>query len=105
MMNLDGAIAEARAPLPGRARPMKYVVEEENRALVAALGRPLTVLDVGCGIGTNGAAAKRTGARVTGIEIVPSSIERARRVLDEVLAVDIEDAGALARALGDRTFD
>ena len=42
----------------------KYRVDEENRALVAALGRPQRVLDVGCGIGLNGAAAKRKGAHV-----------------------------------------
>ena len=92
---LNGAGAAhraARAPSPDRpmadlpANP-KYVVEEENRALLANLGRPRTVLDVGCGIGLNGAAARRKGARVTGIEIVPASIERARKVLDEVLAM------------------
>jgi len=84
---------------------VKYVVEEENRALVAALGRPRTVLDVGCGIGLNGAAAKRRGARVTGLEIVPSSIERARKVLDEVIATDITSDAAVRGALGARRFD
>ncbi|MEO7328545.1 MAG: class I SAM-dependent methyltransferase, partial [Minicystis sp.] len=83
----------------------KYVVEEVNRALIANLGRPRTVLDVGCGIGLNGAAAKRTGARVTGIEIVPASIERARLVLDEVLAIDIGSDAALQAGLAGRRFD
>lgn len=86
------------------ARP-KYLVEEQNRALCALFGRPRTVLDVGCGIGLNGAAAKRTGARVTGIEIVPASIERAKKVLDEVLVADIEREVSLRAALGDRRFD
>ncbi len=83
----------------------KYLVEEQNRALCALFGRPRTVLDVGCGIGLNGAAAKRTGARVTGIEIVPASIERARKVLDEVLVADIEREASLRDALGQRRFD
>jgi 2-polyprenyl-3-methyl-5-hydroxy-6-metoxy-1,4-benzoquinol methylase len=83
----------------------KYLVEEENRALCEAIGRPRRVLDVGCGIGLNGAAAKRRGAHVTGIELVPESIARAARVLDEVLAVDLASDAAVARGLGDRRFD
>ena len=94
----------ASASMHEEAR-LKYVVEEENRALVEALGRPRSVLDVGCGIGLNGAAARRLGATVTGIEIVPSSIERAKRVLDEVLAIDITSDSEVARGLGDRRFD
>jgi 2-polyprenyl-3-methyl-5-hydroxy-6-metoxy-1,4-benzoquinol methylase len=83
----------------------KYLVEEENRALCGAIGRPRRVLDVGCGIGLNGAAAKRRGAHVTGIELVPESIARAARVLDEVLAVDLASDAAVARGLGERKFD
>jgi 2-polyprenyl-3-methyl-5-hydroxy-6-metoxy-1,4-benzoquinol methylase len=84
---------------------LKYVVEEENRALVSAIGRPRAVLDVGCGVGLNGAAAKRRGAKVTGIEIVPSSAERARQVLDEVLPLDIESDASIASGLAGRSFD
>jgi SAM-dependent methyltransferase len=110
---LNGAGAAHRAaPAPSPDRPMadlpanpKYAVEEENRALLANLGRPRTVLDVGCGIGLNGAAAKRKGARVTGIEIVPASIERARKVLDEVLAIDIGSDASLEAGLAGRRFD
>ncbi|MFS8068600.1 MAG: methyltransferase domain-containing protein [Byssovorax sp.] len=87
---------------PGRP---KYLVEEQNRALCSLFGRPRTVLDVGCGIGLNGAAAKRTGAHVTGIEIVPASIERAKKVLDEVRVADIEREASLRDALGKRRFD
>jgi 2-polyprenyl-3-methyl-5-hydroxy-6-metoxy-1,4-benzoquinol methylase len=85
--------------------PEKYRVEEVNRALVSLVGRPRTVLDVGCGVGLNGAAIRRTGARVTGIEIVPRSIERARAVLDEVVAADIGSDAAVKNALGSRRFD
>ncbi|WP_437916819.1 methyltransferase domain-containing protein [Sorangium sp. So ce302] len=95
---------------PPRAAPeafagRKYAVEEVNRALVAVAGRPRTVLDVGCGIGLNGAAVKRTGARVTGIDIAPGSLARAGAALDEVLAADITSDAAVREALGDRRFD
>jgi len=93
------------APPFSSAPREKYRVEEVNRALVSLIGRPRTVLDVGCGVGLNGAAIKRTGARVTGIEIVPKSIERARAVLDEVIAADISSDAALKNALGSRKFD
>lgn len=87
------------------AKGPKYAVEEVNRALVAAAGRPRTVLDVGCGIGLNGAAIKRTGARVTGLEIAPASIARASRVLDEVVVADVTSDASVRAALGDRRFD
>lgn len=100
--NGAAAIPVAEAP---PAAPEKYLVEEVNRALVALMGRPRTVLDVGCGVGLNGAAIKRTGARVTGIEIVPRSIERAKKALDEVIPADIESDASVAAALGGRRFD
>jgi 2-polyprenyl-3-methyl-5-hydroxy-6-metoxy-1,4-benzoquinol methylase len=84
---------------------LKYRVEEVNRALVGLVGRPRTVLDVGCGVGLNGAALKRTGARVTGIEIVPRSVERARAVLDEVVSADITSDAEVRQVLGQRRFD
>jgi 2-polyprenyl-3-methyl-5-hydroxy-6-metoxy-1,4-benzoquinol methylase len=103
--NGEATSVEDRAAKAAPPRP-KYVVEEVNRAVIASLGRPRTVLDIGCGIGLNGAAAKRrTGARVTGIEIVPSSVERARALLDEVIPADIGSDAAVRRALAGRTFD
>ncbi len=85
------------------ARP-KYVVEEVNVALARAVGRPRTVLDVGCGIGLNGAVARVKGARVTGIELDPERAARARERVDEVLTADLEGE-RLAEVLGDRRFD
>ena len=83
----------------------KYRVHEENRALVEAIGRPRTVLDVGCGIGLNGAAAKRCGSHVTGIERCPESAAQARERLDEVLEIDLSDRAAVERTLANRRFD
>ena len=66
-----------------------YRVEEQNRALVSAIGRPRFVLDVGCGSGLNGAAAKRRGAHVTGVEIEPAAAAQARTRLDTVHTGDL----------------
>ncbi len=103
----SSASAAVTTPGAGSAASgaLKYVVEEENRALVQAIGRPRAVLDVGCGVGLNGAAARRKGARVTGIEIVPTSIARARQVLDEVLPLDIESDASIRDGLAGRSFD
>ena len=40
----------------------KYTVEEQNLALVRAIGRPRRVLDVGAGIGLNGEAEKKAAS-------------------------------------------
>jgi len=83
---------------------LKYVVEEVNYAVTHNLGRPRRVLDVGCGIGTNGKVARERGAHVVGLEIVPSSIEKAKMVLDEVYSANIETDEVLD-VLKDRKFD
>jgi len=83
----------------------KYLVEEENRALVSLIGRPRTVLDVGCGVGLNGACARRLGAAVTGIEISAGAAAQARERLDEVLELDITDETEVRRQLSERRFD
>jgi trans-aconitate methyltransferase len=48
------------------------------------------VVDVGCGAGALGAAIKRArpNAQVRGVEIVPAQAERAKRMLDDVVAAD-----------------
>jgi SAM-dependent methyltransferase len=61
------------------------------------------VLDVGCGLGLNGAAARRRGAHVTGIDRAPQAAAAAR--LDEVLEVDVESDASCERALGAKRFD
>jgi SAM-dependent methyltransferase len=78
---------------------------EINAAIASLIGRPRTVLELGAGAGIHGALAKTAGAKVTGVERDPELAARAKSVLDEVVAVDPEDAHALEKALGDRRFD
>lgn len=83
----------------------KYLVQEQNRALVSLIGRPRTVLDVGCGLGQNGAFARRRGACVIGVERSPTVAAEARRRLDEVVEADITAPAELSDRLGSRRFD
>ncbi len=84
---------------------MPELSTEVNPAIAARLGRPRTVLDLGCGAGVNGMVAQRAGARVTGIEHRAGLFERAQLVLSEVLRVDPLDSAAVEQALGERRFD
>jgi SAM-dependent methyltransferase len=79
-------------------------LEEVNFELARAIGRPRTVLDVGCGRGLNGELARKKGAHVVGIEAWGPSAAAARERLDEVIEADIEQDEA-AKRLGDRRFD
>jgi SAM-dependent methyltransferase len=94
-------MSAASTPAMARQDPS----EEVNAALAALIGRPRTVLDVGCGAGVNGMIARTNGARVTGVEHVPELAARARLLLDEVIELDPSDAEAAMKALGDRRFD
>lgn len=86
-------------------RAIKYTVEEENLALAQAIGRPERVLDVGCGVGLNGLAARKRGAHTTGIEIASDTRQAAENRLHEVLDLDIESDASTAKGLEGRFFD
>jgi SAM-dependent methyltransferase len=90
--------------LSGRSDVGERYLEEINFELARAIGRPRTVLDVGCGRGQNGELAKQKGARVVGIESWGPSVEGARNRLDEVIDADIETDDAAQRLEG-RRFD
>lgn len=61
----------------------------------------LAVLDLGCGTGLSGAAFKDRAAHLTGVDLSPAMIEkaRARGVYDELLVGDIESG------LGENRYD
>lgn len=79
-------------------------LEEINLALRDSLGRPRTVLDVGCGRGQNTAHLVEGGARVVGLESDDTAVAAARARLSEVHQVDIESDEAV-NALGKQRFD
>jgi len=79
-------------------------LEEINVELGRALGRPRSVLDIGCGRGQNGELARAKGAHVVGVEGWAPAAAAARERLDEVIEADVESDGASA-ALGSRRFD
>lgn len=83
---------------------MSYRFEEVNYALAANIGRPRRVLDVGCGIGQNGAVARARGAHVVGIDRSPTALAQAQQVLTEVYLADIETEQVLD-VLSGQSFD
>ena len=100
-----GRSASARRRGP-RARRRSTWSRRRTARSSTRIGRPRTVLDVGCGIGLNGAAAKRKGARVTGIEIVPRlDRARARGARRGARRSTSRSDAAVRAGLGDRTFD
>lgn len=80
-------------PMPAEKTPLdagRVFGEVENAPLLALVGAHRRVLDVGCGVGRNGAALRARGARVTGVTASPAEAERARAVLDAVEVLDLE---------------
>lgn len=64
------------------------------------------VLDVACGSGNASLAAARAGCRVTGIDYVPSLLDRAReRAAAEGFAIDFTEGDAQSLAFADGSFD
>lgn len=60
-------------------RPVRKRYSTDYRISLAGDVRGKTILDVGCGEGTNSILLAKLGARVTGIDISPKSIELARK--------------------------
>ncbi len=84
--------------------PTYPYLEEVNLSLSRALGRPRTVLDVGCGRGQNTVAVRESGAFVVGLEGDPQAAASARARLNAVHEVDIESEAGTAPLAG-QTFD
>ena len=78
----------------------------ERLADAADLRAGSTVLDVACGSGNAAIAAARLGCVVTGIDYVPSLLERGReRAAAERLAVDLREGDAEEIPFPDASFD
>jgi SAM-dependent methyltransferase len=72
----------------------------------AQIAGPQRVLDVGCGTGVVALAAARTGAQVTGLDLTPELLLRARE--NAALAgasIEWNEGDAEALPFGDATFD
>jgi SAM-dependent methyltransferase len=78
----------------------------ESLCEAAELEAGSNVIDVACGNGNATLAAARRGCRVTGVDYVPSLLERARqRATAEGLAVTCIQGDAEALPFADATFD
>jgi len=84
--------------------PRPYL-EEVNPGIVRHVGTGHRVLDVGCGSGALGEAMRKLGNRVVGVECHPEAVARAATRLDGAFALDVTDAAAALRALGNERFD
>jgi SAM-dependent methyltransferase len=76
------------------------------RLVDSAVGPDDTVLDVACGTGNVALTASQRGADVTGIDITPAMLERARERAAVIGAdVDWQEGDAAALPFEDDTFD
>ena len=79
-----------------------------ERAIAAALGdrRELAILDLGCGTGLSGQALRPLARQLTGIDLSPAMVDRARaRAVYDLLYVAEITAFLRAAAEGPRHFD
>jgi SAM-dependent methyltransferase len=88
--------------------PLEAITTAAAARLVghAGVGQGVRVLDVGCGTGVVAITAARRGARVTGVDLTPQLLNRARE--NGVLAqVDVEwrEADVEELPFGDEQFD
>ncbi len=78
--------------------------DNSHAYLVRLVGPDKHVLDVGCATGYLGAALKRRGCTVVGVEFDADAAAQAADVLDDVLVADLEHID-LSAAYGAATFD
>lgn len=74
--------------------PGAGIYDAVNQAVLSSIPAAAhSILDVGCGSGALGSALKRRGpCRVAGITYGAAEAEAARRVLDDVILFDLDDA-------------
>lgn len=59
--------------------------------MIDSHGRPVDILDIGCGIGLLGKELRRKGNKVSGVDISRFSIEKAKKNLDAAFVCDIQN--------------
>lgn len=70
----------------------KHYVNDGNRLVLNCLpGRPATILDIGCGAGSNASACVRLGYTVDGITLSESEASAARAFCRDVFVCDLEN--------------
>jgi SAM-dependent methyltransferase len=85
----------------------EHVIVSEKLCVAAAISSAHKVLDVACGTGNTALAAARRRAAVTGIDIAPALIERARRRAEAegLDGIDFQVGDAAALPFADGAFD
>ncbi|HYF65749.1 MAG TPA: class I SAM-dependent methyltransferase [Herpetosiphonaceae bacterium] len=97
----DVSGADYDAPYAARAAAGEDVHGEANAVLALRPGRPLSVLDAGCGTGRIAIELALRGADVVGVDLDPRMLERARTVAP---GLDWRQADLAGLDLG-RAFD
>ena len=90
-----------------RVREHRYAKEWHIPAAAGFAGASgLEVLEIGCGLGTDGAEFARAGARYTGVDLTDAAVELARRNFEQQdLAGEFRTADAENLDFADATFD
>ncbi len=92
----------------GLFAPLEVVTTMTAATLVkfAEVNATHTVLDVGCGTGVAAITAARLGAKVSGLDLSPVLIERARaNVIIACVTADMQEGDAEALPYPDQSFD
>lgn len=95
----SGLAAEHQAPLERYTPPVTLDDRFGAHQQVARLvGTDKEVLDLGCGGGFLAERLLRQGCRVTGVELDPESVERARTVCHKVIEGSVEEISTMQLA-------
>ncbi len=84
--------------------PIKHSKYSSHDYVRSMVGGNREVLDIGCGEGDFAAELKRSGNRITGVDLLPQPANTA--VFEQYFSADLDDGiSAVVKALGDKRFD